>query len=341
MALDPVVNFGVAQINGKVLKTDLTINLVTGQGANLPLTAAGAFNAPIWDSSVYGGDSTAAYLDGFCEIVRVTANASDILTVTRAQEGTVALDFNIDGHTYSIGNALTAKMITDIAAAIASVKFGDPSTRYFLEEDFDGGTAVSGNVGRNSWGFSGASSAFLQPKTVGARGEWMVKTSTGSSALAELYFPSFSDQTNDGLFLGNEAFDLKIRVALTNTGAPATGHKNYMFGVAEVYDPGADTQPKGMYFWAHDAGTIQAVCSDGTLAQTDTSVAQSSSYVDFEIVSTGSSVAFYVAGVLKATITTNIPTTGMKFFFYVQTGTDGVAKEMHVDYLWCNSLLTR
>jgi len=120
MALDPVVNFGVAQINGKVLKTDITINLVTGQGANLPLTAAGAFNAPIWDSSVYGGDSTAAYLDGFCEIVRVTANASDILTVTRAQENTTALDFNIDGHTYSIGNALTAKMITDIGTAIAS-----------------------------------------------------------------------------------------------------------------------------------------------------------------------------------------------------------------------------
>ena len=120
MALDPVVNFGVAQINGAVLSTDLTINLVAGQGANLPLTAAGAFNAPVWDSGVYGGDSTAAYLDGFCEIVRVTANASDILTVTRAQEGTTALNFNTDGHTYSIGNSLTAKMITDIAALIAS-----------------------------------------------------------------------------------------------------------------------------------------------------------------------------------------------------------------------------
>jgi hypothetical protein len=52
------------------------------------------------------------------EIVRVTAVVSDAITITRAQEGTGARSKNTGGKTYSLVLGVTAKMTTDIGAAV-------------------------------------------------------------------------------------------------------------------------------------------------------------------------------------------------------------------------------
>lgn len=69
--------------------TDTTISLQTGDGALFPtITGSDYFKATIYQVS--------AGQEINHEIVKVTANASDDFTVVRAQEGTVALSFDVD-----------------------------------------------------------------------------------------------------------------------------------------------------------------------------------------------------------------------------------------------------
>jgi hypothetical protein len=69
-----------ATIASAVLVGDLTVTLATGQGARFPTLAAGNY--------CYATLITSANL---LEIVKVTSIAGDVLTVVRAQDGTVAI----------------------------------------------------------------------------------------------------------------------------------------------------------------------------------------------------------------------------------------------------------
>ena len=103
------------------------------------------------------------------------------------------------------------------------------------------------------------------------------------------------------------------------------------------------TPAVGIYFQATDTGNWQAVTNDGTATTSDTGVAQATTFKRFEylINAAGTSVAFYIDGVLVATHTTNIPTTGLKPIFYIKT-TEGVAKSLDMDYFYTKiSLLNR
>ena len=320
--------------------------LLTGIGPSatafaFPVGEGARFNSNmriiIWNKSLFL-DPLSALVAGKAEIAHITTLVGDNATVVaRAQEGTTALDFSDNTQEYGVCNAITAGVIGSFLTSEL-----DPTTRYRFEEDFDCGNLASGGIGRNGFAFTGGGSGWLQPHTPGARGEFMVKTGTGNNNLAGLFTPSYSDQSTDGILLGNDPFTLIMRVALTNTGAPATGNKVYMFGLVEVYDPIANATPKGIYFYALNAGTIQAACVGASSTISDTLTNQSSNYHTFKIVSTGTIVYFYIDGVLVVTTATgSIPTTGMKYWFQVQNGTDGVAKEMHVDYVYCQATLAR
>ena len=69
-----------ASIASAVLVGDLTVTLATGQGARFPVLAAGNY--------CYATLITVANL---LEIVKVTAVTVDVLTIVRAQDGTVAI----------------------------------------------------------------------------------------------------------------------------------------------------------------------------------------------------------------------------------------------------------
>lgn len=111
MSLDTVANFVQVQASTGYSSSATAITLQSGQGSKLP---SAPFNLIWWNSTDYPNPAN----DPNVEIVRVTNIASDTLTITRAQEGTSATNKNTGGKTYSLVLAITAKMISDIAAAL-------------------------------------------------------------------------------------------------------------------------------------------------------------------------------------------------------------------------------
>jgi hypothetical protein len=82
----------------------------SGHGSRFP---AVPFNATIYNSTDYT-NAAEAFHAGQAEIVRVTAITTDTFTITRAQEGTTAVNLNTGGKTYTIFAGLTAKFAGDI-----------------------------------------------------------------------------------------------------------------------------------------------------------------------------------------------------------------------------------
>jgi hypothetical protein len=115
MALDPVTNFAIVSVSTGYDASSTSIVLTSGNGAKLP--SVFSYNLVWWNSTDYPNPND----DPNVEIVRVTGRSTDTLTVTRAQEGTVASTKNTASKTYKMALGVTAKMITDIDTTKASV----------------------------------------------------------------------------------------------------------------------------------------------------------------------------------------------------------------------------
>lgn len=116
--LDPVKNFCQVEIESGHDVADLSVDLFPGQGAKLPdPVAEGNFNLVWWNVTDYPSPAD----DPNVEIVRVTAKTGDSLTITRAQEGTVAKTHNKAGKRYFFALVVTAKMIKDIDDRLAAI----------------------------------------------------------------------------------------------------------------------------------------------------------------------------------------------------------------------------
>jgi hypothetical protein len=116
--LDPVRNFIMIELASQVLATDLTINLKAGSGITLPNPSIdGAFNLTLWNATNYPNPIN----DNKKEIVRVTGLVGDVMTVSRGQEGTLAVDHNVPGCKYFVAMVITQKMIEDIDTALGNV----------------------------------------------------------------------------------------------------------------------------------------------------------------------------------------------------------------------------
>lgn len=116
--LDTVKNFAIGRLSAGASSTDTLLLLTSGNGARFGYSN---YNLIVWDYSVYGYNYTQAYLNVKAEIVRVTANSGDTLTVTRAQEGTSAVNFNSTGHVYYVQDVATGKMFLDISDSITAL----------------------------------------------------------------------------------------------------------------------------------------------------------------------------------------------------------------------------
>ena len=128
-------NNAYGTLNASIASGDTSLTLSSGQGARFPSLGAGDyFYATLIDTS------------NNLEIVKCTARASDVLTITRGQEGTTA-------RAYTVGDRVelrvTAQSIVDatdvntvvtdnsIGAAELNVS-GNGSTGQYLESDGDG-----------------------------------------------------------------------------------------------------------------------------------------------------------------------------------------------------------
>jgi hypothetical protein len=107
--MDPTKNFIKTDIvAGGINSTDATMTVLTGAGANFQV----GINVPIYNRTDYSDPSD----DPTHEIVRITAIAGDVLSITRAQEGTTAQNHNTAGKTYGVFWDVTAKSFKEIHA---------------------------------------------------------------------------------------------------------------------------------------------------------------------------------------------------------------------------------
>lgn len=106
--LDNTTNFAKSTIAnaGGINSAVTSVTVATGDGAKFP---SSNFNVVLWDVATYADPAD----DAGREIVRCTSRSSDVLTITRAQEGTTA-----SSHAQNAGVmlALTDKMRDDIEA---------------------------------------------------------------------------------------------------------------------------------------------------------------------------------------------------------------------------------
>lgn len=112
--MDNFTNWAVFEVAGTYDAAATAVALTADPGAKCPVAPA---NAWWWDAKTYARPQD----DPKAEIVRMTARAGAILTITRAQEGTAAQTKNTAGKSYKIAFGPTAKTFnTDIPAAIAA-----------------------------------------------------------------------------------------------------------------------------------------------------------------------------------------------------------------------------
>lgn len=108
--MDASKNFAKSTLGSGIAAGATSLSVTSGGGAKFP---AVPFNATIWNSTDYADPSD----DPDREIVRVTAIATDTLTIARAQEGTADVAHNTGGKSYKIIAPLTAKFVTEVANA--------------------------------------------------------------------------------------------------------------------------------------------------------------------------------------------------------------------------------
>lgn len=123
--LDPVANFAkVTMLQGYgAAATSIAVEPSDRNLSKLPDPAtAGEYNVVYWNSTTYPDPAD----DPYAEIVRVTAKNVNLLTVTRAQEGTSATDKNASGCIYKLVLAPTKKFRDDLEGAAVDVgtKYG-------------------------------------------------------------------------------------------------------------------------------------------------------------------------------------------------------------------------
>ena len=146
--LDPAYNFITVDVSGGYSSSDVVI---IGDSSNVSFmpnpSTEGEYNMVWWNFTDYKNPSD----DPYVEIVRVTAinYINDEITVTRAQEDTLASNKNISGKAYKMILGFTKKMRDDIENYIqenqnpqpegtAIKSTGETGGTKFLREDGDG-----------------------------------------------------------------------------------------------------------------------------------------------------------------------------------------------------------
>jgi hypothetical protein len=108
MQLDPSRNFVSCTLATSVSALAGTLQLLSGQGAKLPVPSSeGAFNLVVFDSVTYADPPS----DPSMEIVRCTSISGDVLTILRGQEGTTAASHPVGG---AVKLHVSKKLLDDI-----------------------------------------------------------------------------------------------------------------------------------------------------------------------------------------------------------------------------------
>lgn len=169
--MDARKNFAFGTLAAGITSAATSLSVGAGEGARFP---AVPFNAVIWQTTDYGSPAD-AYHAGHAEIVRVTAVATDTLTIVRAQESTAAVALNTASKVYRIEAGPTSRLYGLLGSSVSSV---------VLMEEW---AAVP--AGENSWsgraaGAAGGSLNWVPVATpiTGSCGVTQIRTSATSGA---------------------------------------------------------------------------------------------------------------------------------------------------------------
>jgi hypothetical protein len=134
MSFDSIKNLAKVTVSTTYGTGDTSIVLSGGDGSKLPdPSTEGAFNLVWWNSTDYADPSD----DPKVEIVRCTVRSTDTLTVTRAQESTIASTKNNAACTYKMSLTVTKKTITDIISTFLNSKITSVTSASYNVVDTD------------------------------------------------------------------------------------------------------------------------------------------------------------------------------------------------------------
>ena len=146
--MDNFSNFAVGQLLTAPNSSATTLTLEAGEGARFP---AASYYLVMWDYEAWI-DSSLAYHNSKAEIIKVTTISTDTLTVTRAQQGTSAIDFSASADV-RVGQGFLAHNIDKIRQDIAT---NNLSTSYYFDglDDYVEATSIFGDIDFKSQVFS-------------------------------------------------------------------------------------------------------------------------------------------------------------------------------------------
>jgi hypothetical protein len=294
MPLDAYKNFAAATLAAGINSSATSLSVASGQGARFP---AVPFNATIYNATDYA-DAADAYHAGHSEIVRVTAISTDNLTISRAQEGTSAVNLNSAGKTYRIVAGLTARFRDLLPPDAQPIGKYDTTIPVRMRQNFDrlwgfqsNGEGFSYNVYSATLGFGGLNlsppnnEAKLRPFSGWQENDFNISDFSGSSRLCfatRLYTPSVLSDASS-------SYDLA-------------------FG---FFGGGSWLPSQYLLFWYNhgsNGGKWQARSKQSSETTQDTGVTvAASTWYDLRIEANTTNALFYIDNALVATISTNLP----------------------------------
>lgn len=236
----------------------------------------------------------------------------------------------------SVSGAVMQQLMNDIGDSVLfSDTFLNTDINYFEQEEFIIVSALPPGWGNGGSG-AGATygfDAFGIDSTERAIGTVHVETGTTSTG-----FYYINKGITSMTFGNGQAFRLRMRVGLETLSTLAERYTAYVgFGDSTA----SGDQTDGAYFKYNDSvnsGKWQYVTSAaGARTSADTGVTAVTNYSIFEIQANaaGTSIGFYIDGVLVGTSTTNIPTGSNKFgiTLKIEKSLGTTTRRLNMDYM--------
>jgi hypothetical protein len=364
--MDNAKNFAKVTVSTGYDASATSIVLSTGHGAKLPTVP---FNASWWNSTDYPDPSD----DPNVEVIRVTAIATDTLTVTRAQEGTSASTKNTGGKTYKMIAGLTAKVINNdvmpnefttrgdmmrrgasaperfaierrgqyLASDGVDPKWAGPRNASGFVDDWNSGTTA----GETNWGLFGFNSGTAAQINGDANRIGLIELQTLTNAAGGCLVMKGS-ASPQFLVLGNGSVLVRVRVRIPTL---SDGTDRFLFyaGLSDKATAGGGEPSNGVYFvYSDNLNSGKWVCRSRS-SSTNNDINDSGSAVGagtdytLEFVATNNSVKAYVNGTqIGSEITTGIPTAALRFWMQIEKTAGTTGRTAQVDYYEFDKVLT-
>lgn len=364
--MDARKNFAFGTLASGINSAVTSLSVGAGEGARFP---AVSFNAVIWQSTDYTHPA-AAYQAGHAEIVRVTNISTDTLTITRAQEGTSAVNLNTGGKTYQIWAGPTALYWTQSYAPgdILTTRGDLVRQGASIPERVALGpknAALTSDGADAAWGFDAVLGLWMTRRA-------QIWIATGSNSVSNVgdSFSAAGTPTAGSPSSGAPQYTNYVSAATTNSDAGLNGLANIhatkafrlvcrvapqesaveriwvgLFGQSSPNVMGSDTGSTGhvcAFRFSTNVPDTNWMCvtRDGTTANAeDSGVAFATGAIELMIEFTPSvNAKFYINKTLVRTVTSNLPAASVMRLITQTRTLENVAKNLRISWAYLEEI---